>query len=285
MRFNKIYVELTNICGLECDFCPTKTTQTQTMNLNFFKTVLRQIKNYTNTITYHIFGDPLVLNNLKEYLDLTQKYSLKVEIITTGYYLNNFDLKLFLHPAIRQINFSLNSFDKNDMKMSLKEYLNPMIKLSKLKIQKKKDFFINFRLWNLKSKTTINNFNNQVFKILSKEFDIDIQNIDTTKSFRLENKILIDFDNYFIWPSLNSTHDTNGTCYGLKSHFGILSSGIVVPCCLDSFGIINLGNLSNETLEDILNKQKTQNIIQGFKKNIAVEELCKKCSFKDRFNQ
>ena len=285
MRFNKIYVELTNICGLECDFCPTKTAQTQTMSLNFFKTVLRQIKNYTNTITYHIFGDPLVLNNLKEYLDLTQKYSLKVEIVTTGYYLNNFDLKLFLHPAIRQINFSLNSFDKNDMKMSLKEYLNPMIKLSKLKIQKKKDFFINFRLWNLKSKTTINNFNNQVFQILSKEFDIDIQNIDTTKSFRLENKILIDFDNYFVWPSLNSTHDTNGTCYGLKSHFGILSSGIVVPCCLDSFGIINLGNLSNETLEDILNKQKTQNIIQGFKKNIAVEELCKKCSFKDRFNQ
>jgi sulfatase maturation enzyme AslB (radical SAM superfamily) len=44
-----------------------------------------------------------------------------------------------------------------------------------------------------------------------------------------------------------------------------------------------LGNLHNESLETILYKEKTQNIINGFKESKAVEELCKKCTFKDRF--
>jgi len=283
MKFSKVYVELTNICGLECSFCPTKDLQNSTMSLEFFEDILKQLKNYTNTITYHIFGDPLVLSNLQDYLDLTYKHNLKVEIVTTGYYLNNFDLDIFLHPAIKQINFSLNSFDKNDMKISLQTYLNPMIKLAKLKIKKNIDYFINFRLWNLTNNQETNNFNQKVYNILEKEFNTPLDNIDTSKSIRLDKKVLIDFDNYFQWPSINSTYYSQGTCYGLRSHFGILSSGIVVPCCLDSFGIINLGNLHHNSLDNILTSKRTTKIIDGFKNNIAYEELCQKCSFKDRF--
>jgi len=283
MKFSKVYVELTNICGLKCSFCPTKDLQNSTMSLEFFEDILKQLKNYTNTITYHIFGDPLVLSNLQDYLDLTYKHNLKVEIVTTGYYLNNFDLDIFLHPAIKQINFSLNSFDKNDMKISLQTYLNPMIKLAKLKIEKNIDYFINFRLWNLTNNQETNSFNQKVYNILEKVFNTPLDNIDTSKSIRLDKKVLIDFDNYFQWPSINSTHYSQGTCYGLRSHFGILSSGIVVPCCLDSFGIINLGNLHYNSLDNILTSKRTTKIIDGFKNNIAYEKLCQKCSFKDRF--
>jgi len=283
MFFNKIYIELTNICGLKCSFCPTKILQNQTMSLDFFESILKQIQPYTKVITYHIFGDPLTLSNLKDYLDLTYKYNLKVEIVTTGYYLKNFNLELFLHPAIRQINFSLNSFNKNDFKMSLEEYLSPMITLAKLKIKHNKNFFINFRLWNLDKQHSEDSFNQQVFTILFNAFNIKNNSIDYSQSIRLDNKVLIDFDNYFTWPSLESNHFSHNSCYGLKSHFGILSSGVVVPCCLDSYGIINLGNLHSQSLKTILHNEKTQNIINGFKNNIAVETLCQKCSFKDRF--
>jgi radical SAM protein with 4Fe4S-binding SPASM domain len=119
---------------------------------------------------------------------------------------------------------------------------------------------------------------------MSNEFNIDLKNIDETKSIRLTNKVLIDFDEYFTWPSLSSTHNSDATCYGLKSHFAILSSGKVVPCCLDSFGCIDLGNIFTTNLDTILSSQRTKAIIDGFKKYIAVEELCKKCSFKDRFS-
>lgn len=283
MKFNKIYIELTNICGLECSFCPTKILQTQTISLKQFENIIKQVKKYTKVITYHVFGDPLTLSNLEEYLQISHKHNLKVEIVTTGYYLKNFNLNIFLHPAIKQINFSLNSYNKNEMKITLDDYLQPMFDLCDLKLKNKIHNFINFRLWNLDSDSSDKDFNNLVLNKLSSYFNIDLSNLSYDKPQRLENQILIDFDEYFVWPSLNTNHNSNAPCYGLRSHFAILSSGKVVPCCLDSYGCIDLGNIYEKKLDTILASQKVQNIIDGFKQGIAVEELCKKCTFKERF--
>jgi len=283
-KFHKVYIELTNICGLECSFCPTKATKPTTIDLNSFENILIQVQPYTHTIAFHVFGDPLTLNNLENYLDIAFKYKMKVEITTTGYYLKNFDLNIFLHKAIKQINFSLNSYNKNEMNISLEEYLKPMFELSNLKLKNKVHNFINFRLWNLDNNNSEVNFNTQVLNLLSKKFHIDLTNIKYDKPVRLENQILIDFDTYFKWPNLSDTRTTNGFCHGLTSQIAILSSGVVVPCCLDSFGIINLGNIHNSSLEDILQSYKATQIVNGFKNNIAIEKLCQKCTFKDRFN-
>ena len=256
------------------------------MQISFFEDILKQLQTYTKTIALHVFGDPLTLSNLKEYLDIALKYDFKVEITTTGYYLNKFDLNIFLHKAIKQINFSLNSYNKNEMNITLEQYLEPMFQLCDLKIKNKIHNFINFRLWNLDKENSENNFNNNIFTLLSKQFNIELPNllkIDTTKSIRLDNQILINFDKYFKWPSLNDTHESDGFCHGLSSQIAILSSGIVVPCCLDSFGCINLGNLHETALDTIINSKRAIDIKEGFKNNIAVEELCKKCTFKDRF--
>ncbi len=285
MRFNKVFIELTNICGLSCSFCPTKSLAATTMNLKFFEDILIQLKPFTKEIAYHVFGDPLTLSNLDKYLNISHKHKFKVHITTTGYYLNNFDLNLFLHPAIKQINFSLNSFNKNDMQISLQQYLKPMFNLCKLKLDNKVHNFINFRLWNMDSQNSEENFNNEIFELLEKQFNIDLQTSNNKDPIRLENQIKLHFDSYFQWPSLESNHYSQGYCQGLSSHFGILSSGIVIPCCLDSEGKINLGNLHDNKLEDILSQERTQNIINGFKKDIAVEKLCKKCSYKDKFKK
>lgn len=283
-KFHKVYIELTNICGLECSFCPTKQTPTSILDLEFFENILIQLKPYTKDIAFHVFGDPLTLSNLEKYLDISLKHEFKVHITTTGYYLKNFDLNIFLHKAIKQINFSLNSYNKNEMKLTLKEYLEPMFELCDLKLKNKRHHFINFRLWNLDNQNSEISFNNEVFKLLSKKFNVNLSNLDTSKSKRLENQILLDFDNYFKWPSLEDTEISNGNCHGLSSQIAILSNGVVVPCCLDSFGVINLGNLTNTSLKDILFSKKSLDIVEGFKKNIAVEELCQKCTFKNRFN-
>ena len=283
-KFHKVYIELTNICGLTCDFCPTKNVKNTTMDLLFFEKILIELKPYTRDIAFHVFGDPLTLSNLEKFLELSLKHNFKVHITTTGYYLNNFDLNIFLHKAIKQINFSLNSYNKNEMKISLEKYLEPIFKLCDLKLENKVHNFINFRLWNLDESNSENLFNNSVFKALSKKFNIDLSEIDYTKPKRLENQILIDFDKYFKWPSLDDTvESSNGYCHGLSSQIAILSNGTVVPCCLDSFGIINLGNLHTKSLKNILFSEKSIKIVEGFQNNIAVEELCQKCTFKNRF--
>jgi len=92
------------------------------------------------------------------------------------------------------------------------------------------------------------------------------------------------FDTYFEWPSLNNPVYGDGTCQGLQSHIGILADGRVVPCCLDGDGIMTLGNLHERSLDEILHDERTVRIVNGFKEGKAVEELCQKCSYKERFN-
>lgn len=69
---------------------------------------------------------------------------------------------------------------------------------------------------------------------------------------------------------------------GLINHIGILSDGTIIPCCLDSKGIINLGNIYNDNIKDIFNKDIVKKMINGFKNNYKCQELCKHCSFLDR---
>lgn len=288
MKFYRVYVELTNICGLKCSFCPPKTLPTQTMSIPFFEHVLNELKPYTKELAYHIVGDPLTLSNLETYLDLTCKQGFKVSLTTSGYFLGQRDLRILLHPAIKQINISLNSYNKNSMPLSFEAYMAPILELCKLKNEIQKEIFINLRIWNMDTKESEKAFNEMLFALLEKAFDVPLH-VSTIyqnrpKSIRLAQKILLHFDDYFEWPNLDSSHQSEGTCQGLSSHFGILSSGKVVPCCLDKDGIIDLGDLHVSPLDKILNNERTQAIIKGFKRHEAREALCQKCRYKDRFN-
>ena len=67
---------------------------------------------------------------------------------------------------------------------------------------------------------------------------------------------------------------------------GILCDGTVVPCCLDSEGVIDLGNVldgSSASLADILSSPRAQAMVKGFECRKATEELCRRCGYAQRF--
>ncbi len=289
MKFHRIYIEITNICGLKCSFCPTSDISSETMSLKLFEDMVMQSKKYTKEIAFHVMGDPLTVNNLVEYLDIMEKYKMKAILTTSGYFIKKHPISTLFHNAVKQINISLNSYNKNDTAITLLQYITPIINLCKEKIKQDANLFINLRIWNLDEMMSEKNFNQELFKELSNNFylkqTIEIIYKERPKNIRLENKILLHFDNYFEWPSLDNPIYGNGTCLGLKSHIAILVDGTVVPCCLDSKGVIELGDFKKNTLDEIMNNNRTQSIKNGFKNDIAIEELCQKCSYKDRFNE
>ena len=76
-----------------------------------------------------------------------------------------------------------------------------------------------------------------------------------------------------------------GTCYGLRRQLGILVDGTVVPCCLDQDGIINLGNIFNEDLENIVSSDRAKEIVTNFRNNKLKEDLCKRCGYIKKFKK
>jgi len=287
MNFHRVHVEVTNICGLSCSFCPPKNQPSKTMPLSLFEKTLAELKPYTKTLAFHVMGDPLTLSNLVLYLDMAHKYGFEVELTTSGYYLNKTPFSTLFHPSVRQINISLNSYNKNSLNMSFEDYMDAVLKVCEEKLQNYPKPFINLRVWNLDEAFAEISFNEKLFHMLEQFFNVelDVNRVyqERMRSIRLASKILLNFDSYFEWPSLTSSHESHSTCYGLKSHIGILANGTVVPCCLDGEGVINLGNVGETPLKAILDSERAQKMVQGFKEAKAVEELCLKCSYKDRF--
>lgn len=288
MKFYRIYMEITNVCGLSCSFCPTKELPTKEMDLAFFESIVIQAKVYTKEIACHVVGDPLTQSNLHDYLDILHKHGLKAMLTTSGYFLKKHAYDTLFHPCVKQINISLNSFNKNDTTLSFDQYINPVLALCKAKLEREEELFINLRVWNLDELMSERIFNETLFSILSSSFDtyLDLEEIykERPKSIRLASKVLVHFDNYFEWPSLKNKNYGDGTCQGLQSHVAILASGKVVPCCLDCDGIIELGDLHHESLDMILKSKRAKAMLEGFKEGKAIEELCQKCSYKERFN-
>ncbi|CAK00173.1 Molybdenum cofactor biosynthesis enzyme /related Fe-S oxidoreductase [Helicobacter acinonychis] len=61
----------------------------------------------TPIITLHVLGDPCKLKNLNLYLNTAKRFSLKVDLVTNGVYLHDFET--LLQDIIYQISISLDA--------------------------------------------------------------------------------------------------------------------------------------------------------------------------------
>lgn len=276
-RFRKVYIEITNICNLNCSFCPMTNRAKAFMSVEEFEKIAIQVSKYSNYVYLHVKGEPLIHPHLDSILKICSKYDLKVNISTNGILLLE-KLGVLMNNNVRQINISLHSFKENNMLLS--GYMKNVI-LSSNKLANK-GCNIRYKLWNMQGDNE-NNENVDIIEILEKEYNLKIENIKCGVDTLLANNIYLSFESLFEWPDINKTNiNDNGTCHGLKEQLAILVNGDVVPCCLDHEANILLGNILKKDLEDILKSNKVEKIIEGFKNNKCIEKLCKKCNYKYR---
>lgn len=271
--FKKIYIEITNICNLKCSFCPSNQRDKKYMSVSDFKRVLKSIEGHTEYIYLHVMGEPLMHPNLDEILDEAYKHNFKVNITTNARLLKNKLDILNEAKSIRQINISLHSFNPDDIS-KIDELIETVNKLNQ-------NYYVSLRLWNEGT-----NNNQKLINILKKYYDFDETKLLSNKGIKLKNNLYLDQDIVFEWSTLDrEVISDKGTCYGLRQHIGVLVDGTVVPCCLDSEGKINLGNIFESSLDSILNKEKCKQIKSGFLNQKLVESLCKRCSYINRFKK
>ena len=279
MRFKKIYVEITNICNLNCSFCSIDNREKRELSLQEFDTILDKIRHHTSTIYLHVKGEPLLHSNFDKILDITKKYNIKVKITTNGTLLKQRTDILQKYDNIRQINISLHSEN------NLKNYFENVFKSCDILSKK---IPIVYRIW------LLDNYNLDKLSTLIVEKIINYYQLDNNfkekvlkeKNIKIKDNIYLDKDNEFIWPEKENEKDEDyGTCLGTRSHIAILSNGDIVPCCLDSKGILKLGNIFEDNLENILESGLFKEINNGFRNNKLVCNLCKNCNYrKQKFN-
>ena len=260
---------------MKCSFCHGHCRQAKMMSKLEFQRVLDELKGKTKHIYYHLMGEPLTHPELNEFLVMAKEQGFQSMITTNGILLNKCGEAL-LQSGIYKINISLHSFEKQD-RQAFESYLTDIVEFVK-KASSSRTIVV-LRLWN---KGADDGQNSQIISFLRPLLDGEWT--ENERGIRIRNKLHIEWGDRFEWPDKDGKYQGEQVfCYGMRDHFGILADGTVVPCCLDSDGVINLGNVFTENLSDILNSERAKAIKHGFGSYKATEDLCKRCPYARRF--
>ena len=82
--FKKIYIEITNICNLKCEFCPETSRKKEFISIEKFEEVIKKIHKHTNLVCLHVKGEPLLHPKLEDILKVLERYNVKANITTNG---------------------------------------------------------------------------------------------------------------------------------------------------------------------------------------------------------
>lgn len=283
----KAYFEITNICNLDCSFCPKTKREKRFVSISEFKLVLGKLRGKIEFLYLHLMGEPTLHPHLEDMLRIASDMGFKVIITTNGTTLSEKGNILLSSDAVYKVSISVHSFEANDKNAEEKlyEYLDSCFVFAQKAALAGK--ICVFRLWNLDGENTVGeNSRNPVILDQMRQVFADPWT-ETRSGMRLENKIFLEYGERFEWPDPEKADNIDSEeecfCHGLRDQIGILCDGSVVPCCLDSEGTLRLGNLYENELEDILSSPAATEFYNCFSKRKSPSSLCSNCGYAKRF--
>ncbi len=272
----KAYVEITNICNLNCSFCPGTKRPGRFMSPEEFDHIASSLVGHTRFLYFHLMGEPLLHPQLHQLLAIAHSKGFRVIITTNGTLLHEQKGILLSAEALHRVNISLQSFEGSQNRGDIKSYLASVCTFAKTASEN--GIICSLRLWNEGGR---NSLNSEIISLLEGQFPPPWE--DCTKNLRLLDKVFLEHGDKFDWPDLDAPEAAVSFCYGLRDQIGILCDGTVVPCCLDHEGSIALGNIHISGLEEILASPRARAIYDSFSRRHAMEELCRHCGYASRF--
>ena len=274
-RLKKAYVEIGNICNLSCSFCPGTKRERRFMTAEEFRLAAQRLRAYTDYLYFHLMGEPLLHPELETLLAIAGDMGYRVIVTTNGTLLDKKGTALLESGAVHKINISLQSFEANEGG-TLETYTDSCARFAAAAGERGKLCVL--RLWN---NNGLDSLNEDIRTILHRRFPGEWR--PSRRSLALAERVYLEPGDKFDWPDMAAKDRQVHYCYGLRDQIGVLCDGTVVPCCLDHEGDIPLGNIFIDELGDILSSPRALAIYEGFARRQAVEELCRRCGYAERF--
>lgn len=267
----RCYLEITNVCNLNCFFCPKTGRAKHRLTLEEFQTLTGRLQGNVKFLYFHLMGEPLLHPLLPQFIDIARVKGFVPVLTTNGTLLADARGVIEAHP--HKIQISLHSHEgnsRNDASEYIREVMNFSLEAAS------KGIVIVLRFWNEGGSDS----NNDRLLELIGEY-VSQPWTRRHDGWRLKENLYIEYDKMFEWPDAERDEyaEDEAFCYALRNQIGVLVDGSVVPCCLDHAGDITLGNLFETGLNEILASPRARAIYDGFTRHTAVEPLCRRCGY------
>lgn len=274
-KYSRVYVEITNACNRSCSFCPGTKRKLRLMSTDEFSAVCDKLKPVTDYIYLHVMGEPLSHPDIDRLIAIASERGFKVAITTNGTLLPKVGDRI-LATDIYKVNISLHSFEDGSPEYHA-DYVSSCLDFADRASER--GILTTLRLWN---RGCDDERNARVMELLHEKFPGDWAM--GVRGARIHHRLHLEEGERFDWPDMSAPDLGDQVfCHGLGDHFGVLSDGTVIPCCLDREGAISLGNIFESDIAEILSTERAERMRLGFARKRASEELCRRCGYARRF--
>ena len=268
----RCYLEITNRCNLKCAFCPKTTRKGHQLTLEEFNSLTDKLEGNIKFLYFHLMGEPFLHPLLPQFITIAHQKGFIPILTTNGTLLANAQSIIDAHP--HKVQISLQAHEGNT-KENPEEYIREVMHFAKEAARQ--GIIIVLRLWNEGGEH--NSMNPELLKLMAQH--VSTPWTERPDGWKLSELIYLETDTTFEWPDTERApyEQNEAFCHALRNQIGVLVDGTVVPCCLDSQGAINLGNLHEQSLTEILNSPRAQKLYHAFSHHQTSEKLCKTCGY------
>ncbi len=251
--FNAVDIETITACNRRCSWCPNSIydrgliKNKKLMDEKLFSKIIDELSElkFSGQIRFSFYGEPLLDERLNGFVKYTRGKLPKVDIFV---FTNGDFLTLNLYKALSKngVDFFIMTQHDETISPTMKELLKNFHKIS----YNKKDF--------------------------SHKFAYKLNGYDTTilhksiKSMKLCSR-------GGLLKNIKPKKLTHLKCFLPTNCVVINHTGNVILCCDDYLGSIKFGNLKNESILEIWQKESSKKIRKELREGILRLEICKKC--------
>ena len=139
----RCYLEITNICNLDCLFCPKTAREKRSLTPAEFDVLTDKLRGKIKFLYFHLMGEPLLHRHLPEFITMAREKGFVPVLTTNGTLLSRAQAVMDARPYKMQV--SLHSHEGNG-KENLDRYVDEVMRFAVEAAEK--GVIMVLRLWN-----------------------------------------------------------------------------------------------------------------------------------------
>jgi len=284
-------IEVSTFCNLQCTECPSGlrkfTRPTGRINQYFFNQIIDQVKDHLVYLTLYFQGEPYMHPQFLNLVRYAHEKGIYTATSTNGHFLTTENAIETIESGLDRIIVSLDGLDQetyatyrvNGDVEKVKTGLRNLVNAKKEKQSKSPYIILQFIVFGH------NKHQIESVKAFGKEVGVDEVQIKSAQiyNFDKEDKSLIDDNKY---SRYGRTEDGGwqirsklpNRCWRLWSACVMTWDGIIVPCCFDKDADHRLGNVNDESFNQIWKGESYKHFRNKVFTNRKQIEICRNCS-------
>ena len=196
---DRCYIEITNTCNLNCDFCPKHHRRKRQLSAEEFNLITDKVRGKVCFLYFHLMGEPLLHPLLPQFVRMANEKGFKTVLTSNGTLLHR--CLPLLEALPHKIQLSLHSHESN-ARGELASYMQEVMNFSMQAAEKGTCMVL--RLWNQGGR---DKENEEVMRLIEQYVPKPWK--ERPDGFRLSDHLYLEFDRKFEWPTAGEKSEEN----------------------------------------------------------------------------